>query len=166
MTARPIHDELELSRVADLLEFAAEAYQHDSAYQRELALWTIRDETYHRHGVGLAGSALLAGSLPWAGLVRSATALPDHRVLQRRLAGETLLVFLTIDDGRYDHLHAGHALQNTWLDAVDDGLAGSGLAEDLELPGFPQAFMRFGYPTGLVPPSPCRAVDEVLGNGF
>ncbi|EME55086.1 Acg family FMN-binding oxidoreductase [Amycolatopsis decaplanina] len=177
--ARLIHDELELSRIADLLEFAAEAYQHDLAYQRELALWTIRDERYHRHGVGLAASALPAGSLPWAGLVRTATAVPDHRVLQRRLAGETLLVFLTLDDGKHDHLRAGHALQDTWLDAVDDGLAGSvltqplhlpevrsGLIEDLELPGFPQAIMRFGYPTGLVPPSPRRAVDEVLGNGF
>ncbi|MFI7117405.1 Acg family FMN-binding oxidoreductase [Amycolatopsis sp. NPDC049868] len=177
--ARLIHDELELAHVADLLEFAAEAYQHDQAYQRELALWTIRDERYHRHGVGLAASTLPAGSLPWAGLVRPVTAIPDHRVLQRRLAGETLLVFLTTDDGKYDHLHAGHALQDTWLDAVDDGLAGSvltqplhlpevrsGLTEDLELPGFPQALMRFGYPTGLVPPSPRRAVDEVLGNGF
>ncbi|UMP07246.1 Acg family FMN-binding oxidoreductase [Amycolatopsis sp. EV170708-02-1] len=177
--ARLIHDELELSRVAELLEFAAEAYQHDMAYQRELALWTIRDEGPHRYGVGLAGSALPAGTLPWAGLVRPATALPDHRVLQRRLAGETLLVFLTVDDGKYDHLHAGHALQNTWLAAVDDGLAGSvltqplhlpevrsGLAEDLELPGFPQALMRFGYPAGPVPLSPRRAADEVLGNGF
>ncbi|MFD5247674.1 Acg family FMN-binding oxidoreductase [Amycolatopsis sp. NPDC058340] len=177
--ARLIHDELELSRVADLLEFAAEAYQHDLAYQRELALWTIHDEQYHRHGVGLAASTLPAGSLPWAGLVRPGTALPDRRVLQRRLAGETLLVFLTVDDGRFDHLHAGHALQDTWLEAVDDGLAGSvltqplhlpevrsALTEDLELPGFPQAVMRFGYPTGLVTPSPRRAVDEVLGNGF
>ncbi|AGM07195.1 Acg family FMN-binding oxidoreductase [Amycolatopsis keratiniphila] len=177
--ARLIYDELELSRVADLLEFAAEAYQHDLAYQRELALWTIHDEQYHRHGVGLAASTLPTGSLPWAGLVRPGTALPDRRVLQRRLAGETLLVFLTVDDSRYDHLHAGHALQDTWLEAVDDGLAGSvltqplhlpevrsALAEDLELPGFPQAVMRFGYPTGLVPPSPSRAVDEILGTGF
>ncbi|MFK0246053.1 Acg family FMN-binding oxidoreductase [Amycolatopsis azurea] len=177
--ARLIHDELELSQIAELLEFAAEAYQHDLAYQRELALWTIHDEQYHRHGVGLAASTAPAGTLPWAGLVRSATAVPDHRVLQRRLAGETLLVFLTADDGRHDHLFTGHALQDAWLDAVDDGLAGSvltqplhlpevrsGLTEDLELPGIPQALMRFGYPTGPIPLSPRRAVDEILGNGF
>lgn len=177
--ARPIHDELELSRVADLLEFAAEAFQHDHGYQRELALWTIRDEASHRHGVGLAASALPPGSLPWAGLVRAATALPDSAVLKRRLAEETLLVFLTLDDTRHDHLMAGRALQTTWLDAVDKGLVGSiltqplhlpevrsALCEDLELPGFPQALMRFGYPSGAVPTSPRRAIDEVLGNGF
>ncbi|WP_037310028.1 Acg family FMN-binding oxidoreductase [Amycolatopsis orientalis] len=177
--ARPVQDELELSQIADLLEFAAEAYQHDRAYQRELAMWTIRDEGLRRHGAGLAESTIPAGSLPWAGLVRAATAVPDRRVLQRRLAGETLLVFLTIDDSAHDHLHAGRALQDTWLDAVDDGLAGSvltqplhlpevrsALCDDLELPGFPQALMRFGYPSGLIPPSPRRAIDEILGTGF
>lgn len=177
--ARPIHDELELSRVADLLEFAAEAFQHDHGYQRELALWTIRDEVSHLHGVGLAATALPPGSLPWAGLVRAGTALPDSAVLKRRLAEETLLVFLTLDDTRHDHLTAGHALQATWLDAVDGGLVGSiltqplhlpevrsALCEDLELAGFPQALMRFGYPSGAVPSSPRRAVDDVLGNGF
>ncbi|MER6663911.1 nitroreductase family protein [Amycolatopsis japonica] len=177
--ARPIQDELELSRVAELLEFAAESFQHDHGYQRELALWTIRDEVSHRHGVGLASAALPSGSLPWAGLVRASTALPDSAVLRRRLAEESLLVFLTRDDTRHDHLRAGHALQTTWLDAVDGGLAGSiltqplhlpevrsALCEDLELPGFPQALMRFGYPSGAVPTSPRRAVDEVLGHGF
>lgn len=177
--ARPIQDELELSAVADLLEFAAETYRHDGAYQRELALWTIRAEGSHRFGVGLAVSTIPPGALPWAGLVRAGTAVPDHQVLQRRLAEETLLVFLTLDDGRHDHLRAGHALQNTWLDAVDTGLAGSvltqplhlpevrsALCEDLELAGFPQVLMRFGYPSGPVPPSPRRAIDEILGTGF
>jgi len=177
--ARPILDELELSRVAELLEFSAEAFQHDQGYQRELALWTIRDEETHRHGVGLAFTALPPGSLPWAGLVRASTALPDSAVLKRRLAEETLLVFLTLDDTRHDHLRAGYALQTTWLDAVDSGLVGSiltqplhlpevrsALGDDLELPGFAQALMRFGYPSGTVPSSPRRAVDEVLGRGF
>ncbi|GAB3744065.1 NAD(P)H nitroreductase [Amycolatopsis oliviviridis] len=177
--AKPIRDELELTRVAELLEFAAEAHQHDHGYQRELALWTIRDEVSHRHGVGLAATALPPGSLPWAGLVRPSTALPDSAVLMRRLAEETLLVFLTLDDTRHDHLAAGHALQTTWLDAVDGGLVGSvltqplhlpevrsALCEDLELAGFPQALMRFGYPSGAVPASPRRAIDELLGRGF
>jgi hypothetical protein len=172
--AKPIRDELELTRVADLLEFAAEAFQHDHGYQRELELWTVHDEV--RHGAGIAAAALPRGSLPWAGLVQAGTALPDREVLKRRLADETLLVFLTLDDTRHDHLRAGHALQSTWLDAVDGGLVGSiltqplhlpevrsALCEDLELAGFPQALMRFGYPSGVVPASPRRAVDEVLG---
>ncbi|WP_236004502.1 hypothetical protein [Amycolatopsis pittospori] len=42
----------------------------------------------------------------------------------------------------------------------------SGGDADLELPGFAQALMRFGYPSGTVPSSPRRAVDELLGRGF
>ncbi|WP_037312106.1 Acg family FMN-binding oxidoreductase [Amycolatopsis orientalis] len=175
--ARPILDELELTQVADLLEFAAEAYQHDHGYQRELALWTIRDE--RAHGVGLATSAIPTGSLPWAGLVRASTALPDRSVLKRRLTEETLLAFVTPGDTRHDRLRAGYALQNTWLSAVDHGLVGSvltqplhlpevrsALRDDLELGGFPQALMRFGYSSGPVEASPRRVVAEVLGTGF
>ncbi|MFI5564514.1 Acg family FMN-binding oxidoreductase [Amycolatopsis japonica] len=177
--ARPIRDELELVRVAELLEFAAEAHQHDHGYQRELALWTIRDEVSHRHGVGLAATALPPGSLPWAGLVRPSTSLPDSVVLTHRLTEETLLVFLTLDDTRHDHLAVGQAVQRTWLDAVDGGLVGSvltqplhlpevrsALCDDLELTGFPQLLMRLGYPAGAVPSSPRRAIDEILGRGF
>ncbi|MFD9895023.1 Acg family FMN-binding oxidoreductase [Amycolatopsis sp. NPDC059027] len=173
--ARPVTGERELSELADLLEFAAEAYQHDYGYQRELALWTIHDEYSHRHGVGIAGSCLPPSTLPWAGLVRSATALPDRAVLRRRLADETLLVFMTVDDAPVDHLHAGVALENSWLAAVDGGLVASvltqplhlpevrsALCEDLGLTGFPQALMRVGHPLGDVGQSPRRAIDEVL----
>ncbi|MFD5246068.1 Acg family FMN-binding oxidoreductase [Amycolatopsis sp. NPDC058340] len=176
--ARPVLDEIELGRVADLLVFAAETHQHDRAYQRELSLWTLRDEG-HLHGTGLASSARPAGSLPWAGLVRESTALPDREVLKRRLTEETLLAFVTPGDTRHDHLRAGRALQLTWLDAVHEGLVGSvltqplhlpevraGLSEDLELSGFLQALMRFGFPSGDVPHSPRRSIDELLGTGF
>ncbi|MER6663936.1 nitroreductase [Amycolatopsis japonica] len=175
---RPILDEIELTMVADRLEFAAEAHQHDRGYQRELALWTVRDEG-QRSGVGLAVSARSAGSLPWAGLVRESTALPDREVLKRRLAEETLLAFVTPGDTRHDHLRAGRALQLTWLDAVHEGLVGSvltqplhlpevraALTEDLELSGSLQALMRFGYPSSAVPHSPRRSIDELLGSGF
>ncbi|WP_340687988.1 nitroreductase [Amycolatopsis coloradensis] len=176
--ARPVLDEIELTMVADRLEFAAEAYRHDRGYQRELALWTVRDEG-RRSGVGLAASVRSAGSLPWAGLVRESTALPDREVLQRRLAEETLLAFVTPGDTRHDHLRAGRALQLTWLDAVHQGLVGSvltqplhlpevraALTEDLELPGSLQVLMRFGYPSSAVPHSPRRSIDELLGTGF
>ncbi|WP_020635587.1 hypothetical protein [Amycolatopsis alba] len=161
--------------------FSKEFFQHFAHVEGDATACgiAIRDEVSHRHGVGLAATALPPGSLPWAGLVRPSTALPDSAVLMRRLAAETLLVFLTLDDTRYDHLTAGHAVQTTWLDAVDGGLVGSvltqplhlpevrsALCEDLELAGFPQALMRFGYPSGAVPASPRRAVDEVLGRGF
>ncbi|MFC4083861.1 Acg family FMN-binding oxidoreductase [Amycolatopsis samaneae] len=173
--ARHVRGERALSEVAGLLLFAAKAYQHDHGYQRELALWTIHDEYSHRHGAGIAGGCLPESTLPWAGLVRPRTALPDREVLRRRLAGETVLVFVTLDDAPVDHLHAGLALQNAWLAAVDNGLAASvltqplqlpevrsALCEELELAGFPQVMMRIGHPSADVGQSPRRALDEIL----
>lgn len=69
------------------------------------------------------------------------------------------LAVITTDDGPTDHLHAGLALQLTWLAATAAGLAASvttqplhvpevraGLIESAELPGFPQAVLRVGVP--------------------
>ncbi|MFC5286746.1 hypothetical protein ACFPM7_06755 [Actinokineospora guangxiensis] len=69
------------------------------------------------------------------------------------------LVVITTDDGPTDHLHAGVALQRTWLAATAAGLTASvatqplhvpevraGLIEAAELPGFPQAILRVGVP--------------------
>ncbi|MFD8496038.1 Acg family FMN-binding oxidoreductase [Amycolatopsis sp. NPDC059657] len=173
--ARPVRDEIELGVVADQLERAAHAYQHNIGYQRELSMWTIRDERSHRHGAGIAASCIPPGSLPWAGLIRPATALPDRMVLRRRLADETLLVFVTDGDSRADHLHAGYALERAWLTAVDAGLAASvltqplhlgefraALRDELELRGYPQALLRVGHASGAAPPSPRRGVGELL----
>ncbi|MEV4050030.1 nitroreductase family protein [Amycolatopsis sp. NPDC049688] len=173
--ARPVP---EVAVVARLLHFAAEAFRQDGAYQRELSLWTIRDEQAHRHGVGLPASRIPAGSVPWAGLVRRATDIPETPELERRLAGETLLLFVTVDDSRLDHVRAGYAMERAWLAAVDLGLAAavltqplhlapvrSALCEDLGLTGFPQALLRIGYAAEADPPSPRRAVDEVLRGG-
>ncbi|EOD64012.1 nitroreductase family protein, partial [Amycolatopsis vancoresmycina] len=173
--ARPVH---EIAVVARLLHFAAETFREDGAYQRELSLWTIRDEPAHRHGVGIPMSRIPAGSVPWAGLVRRATEIPEPPELERRLAGETLLLFVTVDDSRFDHVRAGYAMEHAWLAAVDLGLAAavltqplhlaqvrSALCEDLGLTGFPQALLRIGYAAEADPPSPRRAVDEVLQRG-
>ncbi|MET9000663.1 nitroreductase [Amycolatopsis sp. NPDC004169] len=173
--ARPVH---EVAAVARLLHFAAETFRQDGAYQRELSLWTIRDEPAHRHGVGIPASRIPAGSVPWAGLVRRATEIPQIPELERRLAGETLLLFVTADDSRLDHVRAGYAMERAWLAAVDLGLAGavltqplhlpevrSALGEDLGLAGFPQALLRIGYTAEADPPSPRRAVAEVLHRG-
>src|SRR5207249_9603562 len=55
--ARPLRPGREIAVVTRLLHFAAESFQRDSGYQRELSLWTIRDEHAHRHGVGIPGRA-------------------------------------------------------------------------------------------------------------
>ncbi len=172
--ARPVHQD-EAAAVAKLLHHAAEKFRDDSGYQRELALWTIRDERSHRHGVGIAASRLDPGSVPWAGLIRRATEVPELPELERRLAGETMLVFVTADDTRLDHLRAGYAMERAWLAVVVEGLTAavltqplhlapvrSALCEDLVLSGFPQVLMRIGYSDERGSPGPRRAVEEIL----
>ncbi|GAA1025358.1 MULTISPECIES: nitroreductase family protein [Amycolatopsis] len=161
-----------MERLAKFFEHAARALQDDEAYQGELALWTIRDEAPYRHGAGLRSSA----ELPWAGLVRRATVLPDLLVLRERLEAETVLLFTTAGDARIDHIHAGYALERCWLEGVTLGLAGavltqplrvpevrSALCEDYRLAGFPQALLRLGRSTRVAPSSLRRGVAEGLG---
>ncbi|WIX83723.1 nitroreductase [Amycolatopsis carbonis] len=170
--AVPLTDAGEL---AELFGHAARAIRDDGAYQRELALWTIRDEAGHRHGAGLGRTVVPPGELPWAGLVRRATEVPEPRMLRSRLAAETFLLFLTTDDSRADHVRAGYALERGWLEAVTIGLSAavltqplhvpevrSALCEDRGLAGFPQALMRLGRPAGNAPASLRRGVGEVL----
>ncbi|WP_326834980.1 nitroreductase [Amycolatopsis rhabdoformis] len=158
-----------------LFDHAARVLRGDGAYQRELALWTIRDEASHRHGVGLGRTVVPGGELPWAGLVRRTTELPDRRVLRSRLAAETLLLVVTADDGRADHVRAGYALERGWLEAVRLGLSAavltqplhvpevrSALCEDRHLAGFPQVFLRLGRTAHTAPASVRRALGEVL----
>ncbi|MFD2468682.1 Acg family FMN-binding oxidoreductase [Amycolatopsis silviterrae] len=165
-----------MERLAKFFEHAARALRNDEAYQSELALWTIRDEAAHRNGAGMRFSALPPGEVPWAGLVRRATVLPDLRVLRERLEAETLLLFTTVGDARIDHIHAGYALERGWLEGVTLGLAGavltqplrvpevrSALCEDYRLAGFPQALLRLGRSTRVAPASLRRGVAEVLG---
>lgn len=165
-----------MERLARFFEHAARALQDDSAYQRELELWTIRDEAAHRHGAGIRFSALPPGEVPWAGLVRRATVIPDSVLLRERLEAETLLLFTTADDARVNHIRAGYALERCWLEGVTLGLAGavltqplrvpevrSALCEDYQLAGFPQALLRLGRSTRVAPWSLRRGVAEVLG---
>lgn len=151
--ARLIDPRTETAPLADLLEYAAEVLKDDRAYQRELTAW-----------LSLPPGAAERTSLPWAGLVRRGTRVPDRITFASRLAQEGLLVVLTPDDTRRDHLHAGAAAQRIWLDAVAGGLVASvvtqplhlpevraGLIEQLGLAGYPQLILRVGYPAEAVP---------------
>lgn len=113
--------------------------------------------------------------MPWAGLIRRATELPDTAEIEARLAAESLLVFVTADDTRADHVRAGYAMERAWLTAVDLGLVAAVLTQplhlepvraalraDLTLSGFPQVLMRVGYSSEPDPAGPRRAVEEVL----
>ncbi|GAB1516940.1 Acg family FMN-binding oxidoreductase [Actinophytocola sp. KF-1] len=158
-------DGVEIRRVDDaavlakLLSHSAAVLRLDSAYQRELNAWTADDE----HPVAGAGVAVLPrrdAALPWAGLVRRSTAVPDRAILADRLARECLLLVETPDDGPLDHLRAGMAMEEMWLAAIGAGLAcavltqplhvpevRAGLVEALSLNGFPQVLCRLGFPS-------------------
>ncbi|QWF77980.1 Acg family FMN-binding oxidoreductase [Amycolatopsis sp. CA-230715] len=147
--ARVIDPRRESTGLAELLAHAGAVLREDRAYQRELAAWMP--------SVPEPGAA--RASLPWAGLVRSSTHLPDTVTLAERLAREGLLVLVTGDDTRRDQVRAGAAMQRVWLTAVARGLAASVLTQPLKLPevrsdlvdqlglaGFPQLILRVGYP--------------------
>jgi hypothetical protein len=160
--------------LADLLTHAGLLLRRDRAYQRELALWT-NDRPDHHPGGGIPALAHGLATLPWAGLVRQNTTVPDRNVLAARLNQEFLLIVETPDDGHRDQLLAGRAIQDTWLVASRNGLAGSvltqplhlpevraGLIEQLGLAGFPQALLRFGYAKDAGPRSPRVPIADVI----
>ncbi|GAB3490090.1 Acg family FMN-binding oxidoreductase [Amycolatopsis cihanbeyliensis] len=147
---RVVDARTEASAVADLLGYAAAVYRDDRAYQRELAAWSS----------GFPHPPSADSTLPWAGLVRRDTRLPDEITLADRISRERLLILTTGGDDRRDQLVAGVAMQHLWLAAVGAGLVASvltqplhlsevraGLAERLGLEGHPQLILRAGYPT-------------------
>jgi len=154
---RALHGERAMAVLAGLFEHAALVLKADRAYQRELSAWTVTGPV-PSPGEGVADVPARLATLPWAGLVRRSTALPDQVTLAARLGRECLLVVETPDDGPRDQVRTGMAMQATWLAATASGLVGSvltqplqvrevraGLIEGLGLAGFPQALMRFGH---------------------
>ncbi|MFJ8916437.1 nitroreductase [Amycolatopsis sp. NPDC102389] len=133
--------------LAVLLDQSAETTQSRDGIRRELAEWACGvDDGLVRPGYDKVG-------LPWARLV------PDVRTLARRSDAESILMFCTKEDDRAGRLKTGVAMQQSWLAAVDGGLAASVLtrllheepvrermAAELKLPGRPQLIMRLGYP--------------------
>lgn len=176
--ARLLRGRAELAALADQLKEAARIQRADRGYQRERALWTIRDEDSHRYGAGIARSTFATdgGRVPWAGLVRPLTELPDRETVIGMLESETVLLFTSEGDTRLDHVRAGIAMQRTWLAVVDVGLAAAvqtqplhlprirdALAERLDIDGCPQLLMRVGYPSGAVPATPRRSAADLFG---
>lgn len=181
---RPVTDAAEIAALARLLSHSALVLRADRAYQRELTAWTapvpepprgeeaasttrptsapplrkLRTAAESLRHLRSATRSSRSNTLPWAGLVRSDTAIPDLGVLADRLGREFLVLVETPDDGRHDHVRAGMAAEQTWLTAVASGLVGSvvtqpfqlrevraGLVESLSPGGFPQLLLRFGH---------------------
>ncbi|MPZ81794.1 MAG: hypothetical protein GEV28_15900 [Actinophytocola sp.] len=156
---RPVRTDEETAVLAKVFDHAALVLRADRAYQRELSAWTAPGPN-PAPGEGVADVPRPLATLPWAGLIRRSTRIPDEVTLTARLSRECLLLVETPDDGRLDQVRAGMAAQATWLAATAAGLVGSiltqpfhlaevraGLIEGLFLAGFPQALLRFGHPT-------------------
>jgi hypothetical protein len=79
---RPIGGAGESTVLAELLAHMALVLRDDQGYQRELSAWTnIRPG--HRPG-GIPARTRKYDTLPWAGLVRASTRVPDAAVLAAR----------------------------------------------------------------------------------
>lgn len=140
----------------------------------ELALYRAicRRRTYRRRfAPGLADDgdrAAVAAAASGQG-VTATEAVPAGRPIAR-FGAEHLLVLSTEADSRRELVRTGRALQRAWLAATAQGLAGSAitqprrlsLPEWQELPGRPQAALRFGYPAMAVPPSPRLPLGELI----
>jgi hypothetical protein len=170
---RPIGGAGESTVLAELLAHMALVLRDDQGYQRELSAWTNSRPGHHPGGI--PARTRKYDTLPWTGLVRATTRVPDANVLAARLEREYLLLLETPDDGHRDHLLAGRAVQEIWLTATHAGLAGSvltqpwhvaevraGLIERLGLAGFPQALLRFGYPLDTAAPSPRVPLTDLI----
>ena len=162
-----------LDPLAGLLAVAGQIIRGDVAYQQELDVW--RDSTTSGSREGYLPAPRTERALPWAGLVDRDTAVPPKSVLAERLAAETLVLVTTVGDGRSDHVAAGTALQEVWLECVAHGLAASvltqplhvvdvraGLIEQLALPGYPQVLIRLGHPLSVVRSSARRPLTEIV----
>lgn len=130
---RPVTGTGEFAALARLLHHAALVLRTDRAYQRELSAWTAptRDPL---PGEGVSAATRRTATLPWAGLVRRTTAIPDAATLTDRLSGEFLLLVETPDDGRFDQVRAGMAHRGD-LARRDGGRTGRFRAH----PAFPAA---------------------------
>ncbi|GLY69927.1 Acg family FMN-binding oxidoreductase [Amycolatopsis taiwanensis] len=152
---RVIDPRTESSTLAELFDYAAGVLRADRAYQRELSTWTRGPSE---------------STLPWGGLVRTDTRVPDTVTLTERLMREGILVVLTTDDGRRDHVLAGAAMQQVWLAAITRGLVASVLTQPLQLrevragligrlglSEYPQLFLRVGNP--VTAPEPDAPIE-------
>jgi hypothetical protein len=148
VTAHVVRRE-ELFQLADLIDHAELVLRDNRAYQRELTA----------HLADFPQPIRTRSTMPWAGLVRGDTSVPDHYVMADRLSRECLLFVLTDTDTRGSHVRAGMALQRAWLTAVTRGLVASVITQPWHLSpvraslrrllgdnAFPQAMLRVGRP--------------------
>ena len=152
----------------------------DKSFRRELAAWLHPSRSRHRDG--LPGYAQRGGDWrAYAGplVVRTFDWGKGQAARDRQLAegSPVLLVLATSADGPDEWLRAGQALERMLLLATDRGLYASYLNQPIEVEALrnqlvdligtedrPQLVLRLGY-SDPAPPTPRRAVSEVLAQG-
>jgi hypothetical protein len=158
VTVRRFTGPVEAAALAGALSHIADMLHGDSGCQRELQAWVGQGDGF-----------------PVPGATHQSIPMSQRCRLAARIAGECVLVLLTPNDARRDHLLAGVGMQHAWLTATHIGLVASaitrplqvgevrsGLIERLGLPGVPQALLRVGRPKGAVPPVPRRPLAGIL----
>lgn len=171
-------DDVERGGIAGLVAEADRIQQADSAYRRELAAW-MRSNV-NPGSDGIPGYALGIGTLPSlvSPLLVSLVDMGDRQAAGDRetaVSAPTLVLLETGADDSVAWLSAGRALARLLLIARSHGVWASYLNQAVEVPetrerlrqvaavsGYPQLLIRLGYADD-VPPTPRRAVDEVLG---
>jgi len=168
---RPLDNGAHRDQAATLVAEADTRLWSNPEWRNELANWVHSSSK----GDGLPVPALVS---PFAQAVLRVFDLGGGVAAKDRVLaqGSPLLAVLGTDsDTPRDWLHAGMALQQVLLVANAAGLQSSYLNQPIQVPelrsklldltearGFPQVFIRLGYPDDVTPPSPRRPLDEVI----
>lgn len=167
---RPLATDAARQQVASLVMEADAAQWANRSWRRELANWLHP----RCRGDGLVVPLLAA---PIAQLVVRIFDLgPAVGAKDRDLAAASplLAVLGTDDDQPRDWLRAGQALERVLLVACHNGMQGSYLNQPIQVAslrprlhslaggGFAQILLRLGYPVGVLPAAPRRAVADVV----
>ena len=166
-------------RLAVLVGSAEKAQFGDREYRRELAA-TLRPNGTQAHdgirgdGFGLGRVRTRLRLMTSRGQAFGRLTAHHDRVLAERTRG--LAVLSTAGDDQRDWLAAGQAVERVLLTLTAMRGAASFLNGPVEVPGLrerlaellpdgrrPQLVLRIGYPTGVPPAQPRRAVEEIIG---
>lgn len=161
----------EARQQATILVAEGDAMQWASpSWRRELAAWMHP----RRRGDGLTVPALAAPVAQF--VIRTFDMGGGVGAKDRELAEASplLAVLGTASDDPRDWVQAGQALQRVLLVACQHGLQASYLNQPIQVAslrpklqnlagdGFPQIFLRFGYPLEEIPSAPRRPVEDVI----
>lgn len=164
--------------IADIVARADEQQLGDPSFRAEFAQWLAPRGSRRRDGIPMAKKDL-PSALPLAGTmilrrfdIGTGVAAREHELVTH---SPMLTVLGTDEDTPLAWLIAGEAMQESFLTATSLGVATSYLNQAIEEQdlrprvaaaagrvGSPQLILRWGYGPADVPPTPRRALEDVL----